>query len=99
MTHGPPHSILDQVDGQNLGCPNLLHAVSRTKPLMHCFGHIHEGHGANIVIWTPDGSVKDPTLATPLETEQINDIHTQTNGLSKLDSKLFGQRRYYDEHL
>jgi hypothetical protein len=38
MTHGPPHSILDQVDGQSLGCRNLLAAVSRAKPLMHCFG-------------------------------------------------------------
>ena len=73
MTHGPPHSILDQVDDQNLGCPNLLRAVSRTRPLMHCFGHIHEGHGANIVTWKPDGSVKDPLSATPLETEQINE--------------------------
>ena len=73
MTHGPPRSILDQVDGQNLGCANLLRAVSRTRPLMHCFGHIHEGHGANIVTWKPDGSVKNPSLATPLETEQINE--------------------------
>lgn len=73
MTHGPPSSILDQVDGQNLGCPNLLRAVSRTRPLMHCFGHVHEGHGANIVTWKPDGSVKDPSSATPLETEQINE--------------------------
>lgn len=73
MTHGPPHSILDQVDGQHLGCPHLLRAVSRTRPLMHCFGHIHEGHGANIVSWKPDGSVKDPSSATPLETEQINE--------------------------
>lgn len=73
MTHGPPHSILDQVDGQNLGCPNLLRDVSRTRPLMHCFGHIHEGHGANLVTWKPDGSVKDPSSATPLETEQINE--------------------------
>lgn len=72
MTHGPPHSILDQVDGQNLGCPNLLRAVSRTRPLMHCFGHIHEGHGANLVTWNSNGSVKDPSSATPLETEQIN---------------------------
>jgi Icc-related predicted phosphoesterase len=73
MTHGPPHSILDQVDGQNLGCLNLLRAVSRVKPIMHCFGHIHEGHGANIVTWKPDGSVKDPSSATPLETEQVNE--------------------------
>ncbi|KAH8590105.1 ser/Thr protein phosphatase family protein-like protein [Bisporella sp. PMI_857] len=73
MTHGPPHSILDQVDDQNLGCPNLLRAISRARPLMHCFGHIHEGHGANIVTWKADGSVKDPLSATPLETEQINE--------------------------
>jgi predicted phosphohydrolase len=73
MTHGPPHSILDQVDNQNLGCSNLLRAVSRARPLMHCFGHIHEGHGANLVTWMPDGSVKDPSAATPLETEQINE--------------------------
>lgn len=73
MTHGPPYSILDQVDGQNLGRPDLLHAISRTKPLMHYFGHIHEGNGANIVTWKIDGSVKDPSSATPLETEQINE--------------------------
>lgn len=73
MTHGPPHSILDQVDHQSLGCPNLLRAVGRARPLMHCFGHIHEGHGANIVTWKADGSVKDPSSATPLETEQINE--------------------------
>jgi len=73
MTHGPPHSILDQVDNENLGCSNLLHAISRVRPIMHCFGHIHEGHGANIITWKPDGSVKDPALATPLETEQINE--------------------------
>lgn len=72
MTHGPPYSILDQVDDENLGCTNLLRAVGRARPLMHCFGHIHEGHGANIVTWKPDGTVKDPSAATPLETEQIN---------------------------
>lgn len=72
MTHGPPYSILDQVDGENLGCPGLLRGVSRARPLMHCFGHIHEGHGANIVTWQLNGSVKDPALATPLETEQVN---------------------------
>ncbi|KAM3073353.1 hypothetical protein ACMFMF_006558 [Clarireedia jacksonii] len=73
MTHGPPYSILDQVDGQNLGCPNLLRAISRVRPMMHCFGHIHEGHGANIVTWMPDGTAKDPSAATPMETEQINE--------------------------
>jgi Icc-related predicted phosphoesterase len=73
MTHGPPYSILDQVDRQSLGCHNLLRAVGRVRPFLHCFGHIHEGHGANIVTWKEDGSVKDPESATPLETEQINE--------------------------
>lgn len=73
MTHGPPHSILDKVDDEHLGCPHLLRAVSYTRPLMHCFGHIHEGYGANIVTWNPDGSVTDPNSATPLETEQVNE--------------------------
>ncbi|TGO08136.1 hypothetical protein BTUL_0224g00090 [Botrytis tulipae] len=73
MTHGPPHTILDQVDGSYKGCRNLLRAVSRVRPLMHCFGHIHEGNGANLVTWKPDGSVKDPSSATPMETEQVNE--------------------------
>lgn len=73
ITHGPPYSILDPSDGDNLGCPNLLRAVSRARPLLHCFGHIHEGYGANIVTWNPDGSVRNPSSATPLETEQTND--------------------------
>lgn len=73
MTHGPPRSVLDQVDGQNLGCSSLLRAVSRVKPLLHCFGHVHEGHGANIVTWRADGTILDPESATPLETEQINE--------------------------
>ena len=73
MTHGPPHTILDQVDGSHKGCRNLLRAVGRVRPLMHCFGHIHEGSGANLVTWKPDGSVKDPSSATPMETEQINE--------------------------
>ena len=68
MAHGPPYSILDN----KFGCHNLLHAVSRTRPLVHCFGDTHEGRGANLVTWTPDGSVKHPEKATPLETDEIN---------------------------
>ncbi|TVY73337.1 Metallophosphoesterase MPPED2 [Lachnellula suecica] len=78
MTHGPPHSILDKVDGQHLGCRHLLQAVSRVKPLMHCFGHIHEGHAAHLVTWQ-DGKVKDPSSATPMETEQINEYPYANN--------------------
>lgn len=29
----------------------MLKAVARAKPLVHCFGHIHEGWGAETVTW------------------------------------------------
>ncbi|KAL8911740.1 MAG: hypothetical protein Q9171_003132 [Xanthocarpia ochracea] len=51
MTHGPPKGILDRCPQGNVGCPNLLTAIQRVKPLMHCFGHIHESHGFKIVDW------------------------------------------------
>ncbi|KAM3443657.1 hypothetical protein NHJ13734_001779 [Beauveria thailandica] len=31
---------------QHLGCPRLWEAIRRVRPKMHCFGHIHEGYGA-----------------------------------------------------
>lgn len=56
MTHGPPKGILDEVGGggrmrANVGCDALLTAVSRARPLLYCFGHIHEGYGAKLVTW------------------------------------------------
>jgi hypothetical protein len=51
MTHGPPKGILDACPQGNVGCENLLQAVRRVKPLMHCFGHIHEGNGVKVVDW------------------------------------------------
>lgn len=46
VTHGPPHGILDQVQGgPHLGCEDLLDAVVRVKPEYHIFGHIHDSHG------------------------------------------------------
>ncbi|KAK3328609.1 Metallo-dependent phosphatase-like protein [Cercophora scortea] len=50
MTHGPPLPISDrwQLDigagGEHCGCPKLWRAIERAKPVMHCFGHIHEGY-------------------------------------------------------
>ncbi|KAI5367805.1 Putative calcineurin-like phosphoesterase domain, ApaH type, metallo-dependent phosphatase [Septoria linicola] len=47
MTHGPPFKVLDysSVAKKHLGCETLLKEVERVKPLMHCFGHIHDGYG------------------------------------------------------
>lgn len=51
MTHGPPKGVLDECPSGSAGCENLLHAMKRVRPLMHCFGHIHEGHGAFVMDW------------------------------------------------
>ena len=57
ITHGPPWGRLDEVPQRNgtllnTGCPHLLRAVMRARPLIHCFGHIHEGHGAERIEWS-----------------------------------------------
>lgn len=50
ISHGPPYSILDRcVNGAHgvgsVGDLELLGAVERVRPLVHCFGHIHDGAG------------------------------------------------------
>ena len=53
ITHGPPYNKLDETSrGDLAGCPHLLRALIRSRPLLHCFGHIHEGWGAERIRWT-----------------------------------------------
>ncbi|MCJ1309790.1 hypothetical protein MMC25_003451 [Agyrium rufum] len=51
MTHGPSKGILDKCPQGDVGCDHLLQAIRRVSPLMHCFGHIHEGNGAQVINW------------------------------------------------
>ncbi|KAI4727197.1 Metallo-dependent phosphatase [Aureobasidium sp. EXF-10728] len=51
-THGPPYKHGDITAHGNVGCPHLLKAIARARPLVHCFGHIHEGWGAETVTWS-----------------------------------------------
>ncbi|KAH7377567.1 Metallo-dependent phosphatase-like protein [Cadophora sp. MPI-SDFR-AT-0126] len=57
MTHGPPKDILDWTAHGNVGCEALLRAVSRARPLLYCFGHIHEAYGARVVTWKDNGKL------------------------------------------
>lgn len=55
LTHGPPQGILDMTNtGEAVGCEHLRRAVERCKPLLHCFGHIHESWGAVVKRWDDD---------------------------------------------
>ena len=70
MTHGPPRGILDWCPQGNVGCPNLLQAIRRVKPMMHCFGHIHESYGVEIIDWN-DATTEEPTR----ENEALHRYH------------------------
>lgn len=48
VTHGPPRGILDKTKrGEHVGSSRLLRLLYERKisPLLHVFGHIHEGYG------------------------------------------------------
>lgn len=46
LTHGPAFGILDRVlEGENVGCVDLLEKIKQIKPKIHAFGHIHESYG------------------------------------------------------
>lgn len=62
MTHGPPRGILDEASGggwmsAHVGCDALLTAVSRARPKLYCFGHIHEAYGAEQIEWRDDNTI------------------------------------------
>ncbi|KAL8834570.1 MAG: hypothetical protein Q9170_003698 [Blastenia crenularia] len=65
MTHGPPKGILDHCPQGDAGCPNLLQAIKRARPLLHCFGHIHEGSGAVLMDWKPTGISPQGHITNP----------------------------------
>lgn len=56
------------MSGESVGCQHLLRAVSRCKPKLHCFGHIHEGWGAERVRWK-SGSIEEDCVETSEKVE------------------------------
>lgn len=73
VTHGPPFGILDGKPGttEHFGCPELLNAVQRIKPLVPIFGHVHTGYGilqtgditfVNAAVLGPDGDAQNKPI-------------------------------------
>jgi hypothetical protein len=66
VTNGPPKGILDGYLQGHKGCDNLLRAVRRARPRMHCFGYSHEGYGTRLIAWDEMNGSDDISKA-PLE--------------------------------
>jgi hypothetical protein len=63
LTHGPPKYILDRTaEGLSGGCEHLRHAITRVKPKLHCFGHIHSGYGVQRMLWKKN-SISNSSIA------------------------------------
>ncbi len=46
ITHGPPKGILDRTpEWPSVGDELLLDRVMAVRPLLHCFGHVHQSYG------------------------------------------------------
>ncbi|THZ83999.1 Metallo-dependent phosphatase [Aureobasidium pullulans] len=63
ITHSPLKGVLDN----RAGCRMLFTAIARARPLMHCFGHIHEAWGAKKVTWRGDEASKYPDPLTEMD--------------------------------
>lgn len=54
VTHGPPMGVGDRCDDSaRAGCADLLSAVTRIRPRLHLFGHIHQDGGC----WEREGTL------------------------------------------
>jgi len=59
ITHTPPTGHLDASEHWiRGGCPALLGALLRTKPLLHVCGHCHEGRGGRVIRWKDEAEGK-----------------------------------------
>lgn len=78
VSHGPPLGILDRSPGSRFhaGDQELLGAVTRVKPRIHAFGHIHGASGlfstqetvfANSALLRPDGDVGNEPIMLRVE--------------------------------
>ena len=99
MTHGPPKYVLDRPeDDSSAGCEHLRRAICRTKPLMHCFGHIHNSYGARRVAWRSSTSEDElEELEITVKGTEDDDVlllpRPEADGIMKNSSRRRGYAR------
>ncbi|KAK5122586.1 hypothetical protein LTR85_003849 [Meristemomyces frigidus] len=104
MTHGPPRGILDSVPSrehagtvEHLGCDALLRAIERSRPLMHCFGHLHEGYGAEMEQWRACGQ-EDGTRSSTVSISKVGTTDDEPKAYSMEHSTLMVNAAVMDGH-
>lgn len=89
-----PYDRLDETArGDYAGCPHLLKALMRSRPLVHCFGHIHEAWGSERVRWfnTADECTADVVQQVPedsMDGETVSSFRSIHSNLLKCMSPL-----------
>ncbi|QIW96111.1 hypothetical protein AMS68_001629 [Peltaster fructicola] len=87
ITHTPPAGVLDNsthwIDG---GCPSLLAKVSAVRPLLHVFGHHHEGRGACILKWDEKDELTVTKWSDPGEGNRKQSLLDLTRTLHEQES-------------
>jgi hypothetical protein len=92
MTHGPPKGILDLTRSEDeAGCENLFTAIAHAQEQLHCFGHIHEGWGAEFVTW------KNKFDETPTRSTAIFRCH-EIESLQSLEPSEFDSKEEVAEN-
>ncbi|KAL8673673.1 MAG: hypothetical protein Q9168_001928 [Polycauliona sp. 1 TL-2023] len=91
MSHGPPKGILDWCPDGSVGCPNLLTAIRRVKPMLHCFGHILEGFGYKVIDWNEGDALPcraNEAVHKHVDKEPIESPYPQPLAWSKVEGTL-----------
>ncbi|KAK2753297.1 hypothetical protein FQN55_003426 [Onygenales sp. PD_40] len=52
VSHSPPRHHMD-IFPHSLGCPHLLRAIWRIRPILHVFGHVHANRGMERAYYDP----------------------------------------------
>ena len=102
ITHCPPRGVLDYTScRERAGSPGLFAAIARARPLMHCFGHIHEAWGAKMVSWIEEPNEK-PSHFTDIDNdeshllESLSSLRAQKFDDSDRVAEKLARRRAYD---
>ncbi|EPE32213.1 hypothetical protein GLAREA_07346 [Glarea lozoyensis ATCC 20868] len=93
VTRGPPFGLFDPVRqrGVDKGCKSLEIAVSRARPLLHCFGDKHDAVGTWQIFWSEDHRARGFESCSkmlklgnkyPAETSQYLNVPLKGKGIS-----------------